>query len=298
MKLEYKVLWFEDQFEYVDDAISSIEQFVREKGFLPEIERRTGITGDEIDELAEKLDGYNPYDLIIFDYDLGGASEDGLHIAGKLRNTIFTDMIFYSGKVSGELRKLLYENRVDGVFVVHRDTFYDDIEPLIEDHIKRMSDINNIRGVVMSGTSALDLRLREVLVGRLEELDADKRDEVLGKIKEKLGEQVKNQTDRIEQINCPVEAVKDYRVTHFDLIRVLLKGHFQKGTVHYNSLNDGSVLHKVQVERNNLAHQRDEYTGDGKMVLHGRTGRVPYNFSEFQRLRNELLEAIASLEDM
>ncbi len=164
MKLEYKVLWFEDQFEYVDDAISSIEQFVREKGFLPEIERRTGITGDEIDELAEKLDGYNPYDLIIFDYDLGGASEDGLHIAGKLRNTIFTDMIFYSGKVSGELRKLLYENRVAGVVVVHRDTFYDDIETLIAETIQERTDINNSNRFVMYGTNALALLFISVQV--------------------------------------------------------------------------------------------------------------------------------------
>ena len=92
MKLEYKVLWFEDQFEYIEDDIQSICGLVREHGFIPIVERRTGITEGEIDELSHRLDSYNPYDLIIFDYDLGTASAGGLQIATKLRASIYTDM--------------------------------------------------------------------------------------------------------------------------------------------------------------------------------------------------------------
>jgi hypothetical protein len=295
MKLEYKVLWFEDQFEYIEETIEEIAGLVRDSGFMPDIEKRTGITSAEIEELSKRLESYNPYDLIIFDHDLGGASEDGLYIANKLRNTIYTDMIFYSGKVPGELRKLLYENKVDGVFVIHRENFYDEVKPLIEDHIKRMSDINNMRGVIMSGTSVLDVRIRQLLVEKIEAFDAVQMKEILERIKRKLEESIAKKSKIIKEFDCPINAVNDHNVTHFDLVRVLLKSQFKKGSEQYIALNDGAAIHKVQIERNNLAHQRDEYTDDGRMLLHGRKESVVYDFDEFKRLRNELLAALESI---
>ncbi|PKF49089.1 hypothetical protein [Enterovibrio nigricans] len=56
-------------------------------------------------------------------------------------------------------------------------------------------------------------------------------------------------------------------------------------------LKEQSLVHQVQIERNKLANQKAELTEDGRMLLHGKTESFEYNFDEFKRMRNDLLEA-------
>ena len=289
MKLEYKVLWFEDQFEEVQGDYERLEDLVKEFGFIPDFTHKASITQTEIEELSKKLSSYNPYDLIIFDYDLGGKSVDGLSIASHLRSKVFTDMIFYSGKVPKELRQLLFESEVDGVFIVHRDNFYDDIEPILEDHIKKMSDMNNMRGVVMSETSQMDLRLREICINKSKELTEDELKRSLEVLKKRMRCQLIDKRDKIKKLTSLEDAISNHYMTTFDQVRIALKD--MTGELGKSLLKDQSLVHKVQVERNKLAHQRAEMTEEGVMLLHGPKSSIEYNFNEFQRMRNELLEA-------
>jgi CheY-like chemotaxis protein len=289
MKLTYKVLWFEDQFDEVQYDYERLQALVAEFGFIPEFTHRSSVTRQEIEELSEQLSTYNPYDLIIFDYDLGGLSEDGLSIASHLRSKIFTDMIFYSGKVPKELREMLFKNEVDGVFIVHRDNFYDDIEPIMEDHIKKMSDINNMRGVVMSETSQMDVRLREILLSQSTKIGAASLDEILVGLKNRMLKQLDEKKEKIEKITSLDEAVSNHFMTTFDQIRIALKS--ITGDEGNEILKDSSLVHKVQMERNKLAHRKAELTDDGRMLLLGPKEDFEYNFEEFQRMRNELLTA-------
>jgi hypothetical protein len=296
MKLTYKVLWYEDQFEHVDAAIRNLERFIRDHGFIFEIERRTGVDADEINKLADSLYAYNPYDMIIFDYDLGSRSENGLSIAKKLRSKIYTDLIFYSGKVPKELRKMLYEEDIDGVFVVGRDTdFYDDMKLIVEDHIKRMSDINNIRGVSMSAVSQIERSLRESIINHL---GKEEKSKIMEYVKSKISKELDEQKEKITTTTDIREIIDDPLMTRFQLVRVAYVKCLE-GDERVTIVCDGSIVHNVQKERNNLAHNRDEYTGDGKMVLHGPKGnKKEYNFDEFKRLRNELLSAIESINKL
>ncbi|WP_233963511.1 hypothetical protein [Pectobacterium versatile] len=288
MKAEYKILWFEDQFDEVAGDYERVSQLVTEYGFVPDILHRDSITAAEIEILSSQLSSYNPYDLIIFDFDLGGNSENGLSIASHLRSKIFTDMVFYSGQVPKELRRKLFENEVDGVFIVHRDSFYDDIEPIIEDHIKKMSDINNMRGVVMSETSKMDLSIRDILISLAGKLDAQTNESTLDKLKSRLIKKLKERQEKIENITNIEEIASDYILTTFDNVRISLKE--LTGNIGSEMLREGSLVHKVQVERNTLAHCKCELTDDGRMIISGRNPKE-YNFEEFTRLRNDLLRA-------
>lgn len=295
MKLEYKVLWFEEQFDEVEGDIERLENLVREHGFLPEIIRRDKVSEAEIDSLSDQLYSYNPYDLIIFDYDLGGESANGLSIATKLRATIYTDMVFYSGKVLDDLRRYLFDAKVDGVFIVGRPNFYDDIEPIIEDHIKRMSDINNMRGVVMSATSSMDILLRKKLTDKIDTLDEKAAGIVFLNVKKRLSKRLEDQKGKIEQLDNLTDTVNNHFLTSFDIVRVTLKSLFSAGEEAHSVLTDNQTIHNVQKERNKLAHQRDEYTGEGKLILHGKGEPVEYDFGEFKRIRNELLDAMNNI---
>lgn len=299
MKLTYKILWFEDQFRNIEPMISRLEGHIRRNGFVPEIERKTGISEDEIDELSDSLNEYNPYDIIIFDYDLGADSENGLSIAAKLRSSIFTDLIFYSGKVAKDLREMLYIEKVDGVFIVDRRTFYDDVVPIVDDHIKRMSDINNIRGVAMSAMSGADNLMRNILLGLVNKLDDNKSSELLADVKRRLQSKVDRQSSKINSIAEVGEAISDHFLTDFDSVRIALKSLYDADDNGHRYLNEESLLVSMQRERNKLAHQRDEYTDDGKLILHGRNGeRKEYNFTEFKRIRSELVSINAQLNDL
>ncbi|MDK1706494.1 hypothetical protein OSR40_022420 [Serratia rubidaea] len=293
MKSEYKILWFEDQIDEVAGDYDRVRALVSEYGFVPEIIHRDSITAKEIDLLSSQLSSYNPYDLIIFDYDLGGRSEDGLSIAANLRKQIFTDMVFYSGQVPQQLRQKLFENAVDGVFIVHRNTFYDDIEPIIEDHIKKMSDINNIRGVVMSETSKMDLAIRDILIAWSVKADDESNSRALGKLKERLTKKLQERQSQIDKITSIEEIIGDYILTTFDNVRVSLKE--LTGDAGEEILRDGSLLHAIQVERNILAHCKCELTKEGKMVIKAKEPRE-YNFDEFKRLRKQILQAHKDIE--
>ncbi len=295
MKLSYKILWYDDQFEHINADIRKLERYIRSHGFIPEIDKKTGISENDIDELADRLFSYNPYDIIIFDYDLGSKSEDGLSIAAKLRSRIFTDLIFYSGKVPAELRQMLCDRHIDGVFVIGRPEFYDEIEPIVEDHIKRMSDINNIRGVSMSAVSSIERIMRDSMINHLGNKEHG---ELLLYIKEKLIGKLDDDKKNIENITDIKVIVDDPMKTSFQIVRLAYKRCLD-GDSKCDLLKDGTAIHKVQMERNKLAHQKDEYTKDGKMVLHGVDGKTKeYNFEEFKRLRNELLDAMESVNKL
>lgn len=290
MKLEYKVLWFEDQFEHIEGDVERVKEYVRSFGFEPNFVHKDKISSSEIESLSAALDNYNPYDLIIFDYDLGSGSETGLDIAHHLRNKIYTDMVFYSGQIPRELRRVLYEKEVDGVFIVHRDDFYDDIERIIEDHIKRMSDINNVRGVVMSATSAMDIDLREITAALIE-LDPNNLPSVLANLKRRLERDYKNKLECADKIICAKTAILDHSATTFENVRITLQDILNSNPDLKALIEQNSVVHQVQQERNRLAHHKENLTDDGKMFLGPLDKQIEYNFEKFKNIRLSLLQA-------
>lgn len=297
MKLIYSILWFEDQLSEIQSYVDELKQIIISAGFQPNIELKATISSSDITILATKLDNYNPYDLIIFDYDLGANSENGLNIASTLRRKIYTDMVFYSGVRPHELRKMLFDNQVDGVFVVHRPGFIDEIEPILEDHIKKMTDINNMRGVVMSAMSDIDNHIREKIIEVIyQDHREGKVNVLLQKMKERAEARLSKRLEKLRGITSLDDLVLDHGVTEFDLVRIALKSLYEKDSAEEDILKENNLLHKLQQERNRLAHQKDRYTDDGKLHLISNHGEeIEYNMNDFIRLRRELLEVKANL---
>lgn len=291
MKLEYKILWFEDQFSEVEGDVRRLESLVREFGFIPEFDHRDKISEKEIEDLALSLEDYNPYDLIIFDYDLGGDSANGLNIAAHLRSKIYTDMVFYSGQVPQKLRQYLFDSEVDGVFIVHRNVFYDDIQPIIEDHIKKFSDLNNLRGVVMAVTSEIDQSIRDLLVEKVNtKLDVRRKNNLLKKVKKKLSDSLKSKlrkVDEIDTIEKLISSFKNYNIFDFNRIRLT---YLSISDEKEGFFIDESNLSKVIKERNKLAHEK-AVISDGKLTLKLESGDEQYNHKKFTEIRSLLLAA-------
>ena len=108
MKIEYNILWFEDQFEEISATVDAVTNLLGDFGFEAKIEKIEVVTPDVVEALSLRLSGYNPYDLILFDYQLGGVERsDGVDVAKSLRKNLYSDMIFYSASPRSQLRDLL-----------------------------------------------------------------------------------------------------------------------------------------------------------------------------------------------
>ena len=115
MKLEYRILWFEDDHESVQDVVDALRGLLRGQGF--ELVCDWGECNASImTDTVERLRNYNPYDLMVFDYDLGSGLT-GEELAQTLRSRIWTEILYYSANRGAEdLSHGMNARRVEGVF--------------------------------------------------------------------------------------------------------------------------------------------------------------------------------------
>ncbi len=292
MKIKYKALWIEDNFADIEAAIRILQKKFNEDGFIFDIERKSGINLEHIAALQSKLAGYNPYDIILFDFDLGEDSISGDQIASHLRASVFTDMIFYSGSSTDRLRKLLFDSKVDGVYIANRTNLVEETWPIFEDSIKRVFDLNNMRGVLLDEMSNADMLMREKLVNVVKRLSHKEFLAVLGKYVEHLEKRQKEITDHknsVKEIESLLGALVDPRLTEFDFIRRRLWA-LTKDDI----FKDGKQIHRNQMLRNKFAHsiaKLDEETGKMGLDRHQET----YGHKEFANIRKDLIQLITSL---
>lgn len=287
MKLTYDILWFEDQFSAVGNGIRRLENFIAGKGLKLKIDRRESISEEDIHKLEERLEIYNPYDLMILDYDMGSDSLDGPEIARTLRKSIYTDMVFYSGGSPNKISKIIYEEKIQGVYIVHKTKLFDDISPLVADNIKKISSLNGARGMIMSEWSQIELQLRKFIVEHIRSLSDEERCKHEKEVFNRLLEKAKERLKFIEKYDSSevYELLADSLKSEFDIIRRSLIG-----LIDTSVFNHDNVFHQMQRERNLLAHNEHEVNHDGSLsVIDPKGNETTYNISEFQELRKRLI---------
>jgi len=256
---------------------------------------KTSLSEDELVKLSDKLSQYNPYDMIIFDYDLGEQTKKGNEIAKVLRQSIFTDMIFYSGKAADGLRKILFESQVEGVFTVNRDSFVDEAWPIIEDQIKRICDINNMRGVILDEMSKIDLKMRELYNKKYAGLPDEEKEVQVENIRKKLEERQESIKGQVKEANSETlpGMIMNPIKTDFNIVRMRLKKLCNDEQI----LGEKGKLKKNQSLRNQFAHNMAIYDEEkGTVSLHG-FDKV-YNFDDFKDIRNELIDILNQIEKL
>lgn len=289
MKLDYKILWFEDQFEEIPSTLEGVEDLLDSLGFGLDIQREEKVTTDRVTEVSKQLKKYNPFDIIFFDFDLGKSNPNGVEIAKEIRKQIYTDMVFYSGQAPGDIRKLLFDAGVDGVFVAGRPTLVDDVEPIIEDQIRRICDVNSMRGIVMDEVSRLDRRLRKLGSQLLK--NGDNSETALKNFKRRVENSASDSVKKANRFTCPIAAFSDIS-TNLDIVKrgvvdlLSSSGHEELRT----ALQDSGAIHSLQILRNRLAHVEGELDEDGVMTLVDNIDDK-FDFEKFSEIRIQLREA-------
>lgn len=161
MKLEYKILWIDNDLQnYIDnDSLKDIEAFLLEKGFEPIIEK----VFDEAD--LDKFIIKHNYDLIISDYNLNNTTGDVIIKQIRDEKQLDTEILFYTAQDSymnneQVIKNLAFKERL--TFKVGRNGLLEKIEKVIELTLKKLLELNATRGLITAATSELDVEIEEI----------------------------------------------------------------------------------------------------------------------------------------
>lgn len=275
MRLDFNILWVEDNQKNVHAQRDRIGFLIRNEGFRLNVEFAASVN-----EAKEYLgsDIYGDHiDLILMDYDLGAGQKGDEGLVAVREIFPYKDIIFYSGTEPSKLNKLIADREVQGVFASHRDSLPDVVEGVFENLVKKVLDIDHSRGIVMGATSDIDQVVNTLLLESFERGGEDFKEasiqSILGRVKEKSTD-IEGMINKLTAIKHMEELFSYHSLyTSDDRIR-LLKKLFSKFRLCENHLqNMDEYRNDVMPRRNDLAHIT--VTTDGfSRILKDRKGEV------------------------
>ena len=160
MRHDYHILWIDDEADRIAGYRENIEAYLNSVGFDLKTTVIPSVSNEAIEKIEHNLAGFNPYNLILVDHHFPD-SQLGVSFAKRLRDTVYTDMVYYSDASIEDLRTALYEEKVDGVHISNRLSLHDDVKNIIDDQIKRDFDAINMRGFILDALSQMEGLLRD-----------------------------------------------------------------------------------------------------------------------------------------
>jgi CheY-like chemotaxis protein len=181
MNLTYKILWFEDEKDFVDSYTPYLQGYIEELGFKflqPHIEKDNSN--------SHKID-FSKYDLILMDYKLSDGDRGDV-IINKIRELdIYTEIVFYSASEMKELRTAIHDKELDGVFCANRgEGFLPKVRDIIRLTLKKILDLNTMRGIVMAVVSDFDEKMLNIISAYVNTMNESDANAFLGSKKEKI----------------------------------------------------------------------------------------------------------------
>ena len=157
MNLKYQILWIENEKDWGESIEDQIQEYIEDLGFIYE---------KKLISKEEKDISYNDYDLILMDLNLAD-QPNGAELTSRIRDLgVYTDVVFYSAIGIDELRAKGREKELEGVFYSGRTpetAFINRVKAVINATLKKVQDLNNLRGLVMAEVSELDATMDKII---------------------------------------------------------------------------------------------------------------------------------------
>ncbi|RSU48167.1 response regulator [Sphingobium yanoikuyae] len=288
MQLEYNMIWFDDQPGPIAPFVDRVRNIISRLGFEPRIDLRivTADSGDPLSTLPEQ-----GLDLVLMDWKLGGG-HDGAVLARRLRQSFRdTDVVFYSSEHANTLRKLIFDQGIDGVFCVNREHLTDRVNGIIQGQLRRMLDLNHMRGLVMAATSDLDMAMVDCLEVVQQVLHPGDGATVFATaIAQRVSTGLRKKADEIDDLGTKGKLAKLLREPSFGafLRWGVLKEEVSKLADRVSERQFIEHLEKYNTDvigpRNDFAHRKAEVR-DGKLLLEGRDQPLDQDSMKALRLR-------------
>lgn len=292
MNLQYSILWIENDSDWVDSIDDEIKDFLIDMGFNPSITLHA----------KENADMYNNYDLILMDMALENAKSGDVLIKEIRNHNIFSDVVFYTGGGVSTIREKANTLGLEGVYFADRHTnFIDKVKTIILTTIKKVQDLNNIRGLVMDEVSQLDKQMEDVIYYYFVEKGTDERKNLFHKkitsdieksVKRKLENDICDKTCKYIWRNQDIKdiissfAFDSYQKAH--AIHTILK----QERINFDLKQDdffGNYSTDVIKMRNNLAHSVSEIKNGVEVLICKEDGKeIEFKSETCAAIRKEL----------
>ena len=293
MRLDFNILWFENQPEDVATQISEVEEYVGAAGFKPSIliQEHAG----DLDALSERQENFHEFDLVVVDWDLGNIAMQGDLVAQRVRMRFgFTDIMFYSGKARADLRRMVHDRNIDGVYCMSRNDLVANLAEHIDEVVKRLSRLEAMRGLAVGAVGQCDHRLKAVV----KMLYAGRNDDGRAEADESLIRYVQSGVDAAAKNfgKCTTfdERLDSRAVTSFTLQKLAL--HMLKGVDGLEDFRETlkSYDQDVIAPRNTLGHALERRGAAGWEVQS--SDNPPIGREQFPTLRLNLLRHIENID--
>ncbi|QOP45866.1 hypothetical protein [Sulfurimonas paralvinellae] len=272
MKLEYKILWIEDNPKSIRRDKRQVAEYIEGLGFVCEVQEINNFSDFEKNIGCQNT---SEYDLLLIDLDLGNqeTKDEGNTIITKIRDEkVYTEIVFYSSQYE-ELNRKLNEHFVEGIFTSSRDELKDKVKKIIDITIKKTQDVNNLRGLIMAEVAELD-RIKEQIIKKYNsQADSDFKKYIKEKVFSKIKEELKNLNClvKVEDSECTYDEInleelqKNFFYDTFKKSRTVFKIKKQKcNTIEFIHEN---YKKEIIDKRNVFAHQEEEPREDGINIL-------------------------------
>lgn len=289
MRLDFNVLWVDDQQRAVQSQRERIEMQVRKEGFRLQVKFASSVI-EAKEFLSSDIFG-DHIDLVLMDYDLGAGARGDEGLAEVRRIFPYKDIIFYSSQAS-DLFDMVTKQHVQGVYCSPRDELADSVDGAFETLVKKVLDIDHSRGIVMGATSDIDHHVNNSLVAVFNKSNEENQTATLNKLKQHLEKKrgdFNKEAEFIEAVKHVSELLDKHNVyTSNDRLR-LLKNALEINDLHKEKVDEiKKYLGEVVPKRNQLAHVQVQTEGFSRKLVNKKGEE--FTSEDMKELRLALLE--------
>jgi hypothetical protein len=259
VRLDFNVLWVDDQPNLIESQIKGIARQMRQEGFHFNPSLCKSIN-DVRERIADSVFA-DEIDLILVDWDLG----DGVHgedAIATIRETVrYKDVVFYSAlNPADKLRTLASDKGIEGVYCSDRAELVDEVVGVFDSLVKKVLDLDHTRGIVMGATSDIDHMVNECLVAVHGKLDGEGQQAMIGEALARIDEKFKQLGKRVEKLR-KAATITDMLEAHLiftanDRLRMLGQA-LERDMFRAHGgaqVTIGTYIEKVVPGRNDLGH--------------------------------------------
>lgn len=294
MSLKYNILWLDDR---IDDY-KKLEIDIDLKNYIENLFLEPNIYMYETIEEAERHLKAKKYDVIFSDYNIN-ENKDGRDFIIELRKqNVNAEVLFYSAQQTPP------ETGVDRISFLRLQstTSYEDLKrkmfSVIDLTVEKINNLVNLRGLVMSEVSELDVMMKEIVVDFCNQNTTDEeelRKYIIGKLEERL----KNSLDT-SQSNCDKNCFHKWK--NKTVQEVVFERNFESYTT-ARALNH--IIEKKKIgfpkfldtysseiiqNRNELAHCITKYNAEGVEILVTKTGDKEFSEDDIRDIRKNIIK--------
>jgi hypothetical protein len=293
MRLDFNVLWVDDQPDSVAAQILRIEKQMESEGF--HFNATPCQTFDLVQDLVRDNVFTDEVDLVLVDWDLGNNLQ-GQDVIALIRDTVrYKDVVFYSAQTPvDELRKLAFDRGLEGVYCASRGELVDEVLGVFESLVKKVLDLDHMRGIVMGATSDIDHMVNECLLVMNGQLDAAGKLEMFKKALAYVQQRIDGlleTAEKLKQATTFEELFAAHMImTANDRLRLLCGALKTKTFGAHRSYRPSIVKYQQDTvpKRNDLGHL--VLVPEGKPSSVVTTGGNTVNVDEMRELRKLILE--------